>query len=149
MRGQLAPKCEVLTEILAYLERTYVRKVEEFAKWAIKRYRNFGTILTSHLEGLHAQMKSYLINRLGSLKRLGDAIETFLDKKQSDYYTALENQGSKTKSAYKTTEMTMLVALDISWKALDLIWAQYSAEEAQFLQGKEMPRDCMGLFRKQ
>ena len=94
-------------------------------------------------------MKSYLINRLGSLKRLGDAIETFLDKKQSDYYTALENQGSKTKSAYKTTEMTMLVALDISWKALDLIWAQYSAAEAQFLQGKEMPRDCMGLFRKQ
>ena len=93
MRGQLAPNCEVLTEILAYLERTYVRKVEEFAKWAIKRYRNFGTISTSRLESLHAQMKSYLINRLGSLKRLGDAIETFLDKKQSDYYTALENQG--------------------------------------------------------
>mgnify|MGYP003622928318 CR=1 FL=1 len=124
-------------------------RIHEFAIWAIKRYRNFNIKSTSRLEGLHAQLKCYLINRLGSLKRLGDAIREWTFHKKNEYLKKLEQQGQKTKSIYKVTEILSLVVLDISWKALDEIWHQYTPVLDVFEEGSDLPSICTGDYRRQ
>ena len=135
--------------ILNYLQRQYIPHLEEFATWAIVRNRNFNIRSTSRVEGLHAQMKQYLLNRLGSLKRLGDAIRTWTVQKEQDYQIQLQDNGQRVTVDHKTTPMFMGIAFDISWKALELMWKQYTQATHAFLRGQVLLPHCTGQFSRQ
>src|SRR5436190_17647509 len=99
----------------------------EWAAYATKTYRNFGCISTSRVEGLHAQMKRYLINRLACLKQLGDAIRSRTEAMKREYDFKLVREMSRVTSTYKNTGMLRHIVLDVGFKALRMIYIQYQA----------------------
>ena len=132
------------------MDTTYVAKVkDQWATHSTRSFRNFGITSTSRTEGLHAQLKRFLSNRLASLSKLGAAIVLFIDKQHSRYSTSLAKQDTKFCPKHRNTPVMRLVLFEIGWKAKEMVWQQYVAARDHYEQGECLPTTCSGRFWKQ
>ncbi|OAQ58993.1 transposase [Pochonia chlamydosporia 170] len=74
--------------ILGYLYSTYLPVKEQWARCFIRTYRNFGIRVTSGTEASNNNVKSYLLNGMGHLYRLVEAIQGMLEDQEREFRQA-------------------------------------------------------------
>lgn len=113
--------------ILRYLYGTYLPVRAQWARCFIRRYRNFGIRVTSSTEASNNNVKNYLLNGMGHLYKLVEAIQDMIHDQERNFQDACGQDDILTAPQYLGSLGEYLGELRThsSSKALGLITKQY------------------------
>lgn len=114
----------------------------------MKNLQNYSIKVTSRIESAYAKLKSYLCNYLSDLYSLHTAIVNMVKRKEKRYCHCVSDEKLQFNAAHFKENMTKLLVFMVSLKALEMIWVQFRAVEAVFLdelRTKKLTR-CTGDF---
>ncbi|KAM3542866.1 hypothetical protein ARSEF1564_004247 [Beauveria bassiana] len=94
--------------ILRYLHGTYMPVRAQWARCFIRKYRNFGIRVTSGTEASNNNVKSYLLNGMGHLYRLVEAMEDMIRDQERDFTHASAEDEILTAREYLTVSSEYL-----------------------------------------
>ena len=122
---------------------------KEWARCYTKQYRNWGNISTSRLEGAHSQLKKFLVNRLASLKTLGEAIGTKTKQQVQAYREKLHKEATYENTRFREHPLTEAIHMNVTRKAMEMTWDQLVAAEKAYKDGQTELPGCTGAFQRQ
>lgn len=86
--ANLVNKFENQKRILMYLYQTYMPLRAQWARYCVRKYRNFGIRVTSGTEASNNNVKGYLLNGMSHLYRLVEALQDMLVDQERDFTDA-------------------------------------------------------------
>ncbi|KAH6983758.1 hypothetical protein EDB80DRAFT_691593 [Ilyonectria destructans] len=132
--------------ILRYLHGTYMPVRAQWARCFIRKYRNFGVRVTSGTEASNNNIKSYLLNGMGNLYRLFEAMQDMMKYQERDFNDACAADEVLTAREYMGSSSEYLGELRtaLSSKGLGLITKQYRLARKAMPTGKNPFPDSLG-----
>ena len=109
-------------DVWLYLETQWYPLREEFARYAIKNYRNYGLTATSLVEGSHAVLKRGIKSRWIDALTLFKAIKSAVDTQKTEYEGKLAKEDERAKQRYTRLRIFRGLATKISWKGFEVMY---------------------------
>lgn len=111
--------------ILTYLEKTYIRVRQQWARCFIREYPNLGLRTTSATESSNFNIKSYLVTAKTSIFGLVKALIEMVRNQKRAYEEMATQQATRLRREYINKWWIGNVPLTVSYWAVDQIARQY------------------------
>ena len=134
--------------ITSYIYATYVPERMQFARFAVKGYRNYRITVTSRTESSHAQLKVLLRNRFSDLFQLHTCIWELSLRRRQAYSIRFEKEITTRQTQWLNKPVFTNLVQKVGWKAMNKIEEQLELAK-DFLSGKKAFKACTGEFTQQ